>query len=356
MSLRDFIQALDQAGRLVHISPPVSKTYEMAGILKQLEPSPVLFAQNLETGFRVAGNLCCSKADLANYLGIHVSQIIPTFIQAIERRQPCEVTETAACQEVVITDPDLDSLPILRHCEKDGGNYISAGIFIARHPRYGQNIDFHRCMQFSSKEMAVRVVRKRHFDKFLNEQGRVDVAICVGNAPHILAAAATSVELGVNELEIANALQPFKVVKARTVDVFVPAETEFVLEGTVHLDRTHSEGPFVDLTETYDIIRQEPVFEIKTVTHRQDAIWHALLPGALEHKLLMGMPREANHLPQGQRNRPVPGCQRQSGWMLLAARHHPDRQTGRRGWAESHPGGLRRSHLLQARLRGGRRY
>ena len=72
----------------------------------------------------------------------------------------------------------------------------------------------------------------------------------------------------------------------------VPAETEFVLEGTVYLDRLHSEGPFVDLTETYDIVREQPVFVLKTITHRRDAIWHALLPGALEHKLLMGMPRE----------------------------------------------------------------
>jgi predicted aconitase len=76
------------------------------------------------------------------------------------------------------------------------------------------------------------------------------------------------------------------------VDVLVPAESEFVLEGTVYLDRTHPEGPFVDLTETYDVVRQEPVFVVKTITHRADAIWHALLPGALEHKLLMGMPRE----------------------------------------------------------------
>ncbi len=50
--------------------------------------------------------------------------------------------------------------------------------------------------------------------------------------------------------------------------------------------------PFVDLTETYDVIRQQPVFELKALTHRKDAIWQALLPGALEHKLLMGMPRE----------------------------------------------------------------
>jgi len=72
----------------------------------------------------------------------------------------------------------------------------------------------------------------------------------------------------------------------------VPADAEFVLEGTVYAARRHAEGPFVDLTETLDIVRQEPVFEVKAITHRKDAIWQALLPGGLEHKLLMGMPRE----------------------------------------------------------------
>jgi UbiD family decarboxylase len=96
----------------------------------------------------------------------------------------------------------------------------------------------------------------------------------------------------VNELEIANTLEPLQVVKAKTVDVLVPAESEFVIEGTIDLDRLHAEGPFVDLTETYDVIRQQPVLTVWAITHRKDAIWHALLPGALEHKLLMGMPRE----------------------------------------------------------------
>ena len=95
-----------------------------------------------------------------------------------------------------------------------------------------------------------------------------------------------------NELEIANALQPFSATRAKTVDVLVPAEAEFVLEGVVYRDRRHAEGPFVDLTETYDVVRQEPVFVVRAITHRKDAIWQALLPGGLEHKLLMGMPRE----------------------------------------------------------------
>jgi len=128
---------------------------------------------------------------------------------------------------------------------------------IARHPIYGQNVDFHRCMQLSKNELAVRVVRSRHFDAFLQDQKKIDVAICIGNSPNVLAAAATSIQIGIDELEIANALEPLQVVKARTVDIYVPAETEFVLEGTVYLDKKHSEGPFVDLTETYDVIRME---------------------------------------------------------------------------------------------------
>jgi UbiD family decarboxylase len=207
-------------------------------------------------------------------------------------RSACQVIQTASCQDVVEQQPDLDRLPILTHCAGDGGAYISSGVVIARHPRYGQNVDFHRCMQFSKTEMAMSVVRGRHFDAFLEELGQVDVAVCVGTPPNVLAAAATSVEIGVDELQIANALEPLQVVKACTVDVYVPAESEFVLEGTVYRDRRHTEGPFVDLTETQDVVRQEPVFEVKAITHRADAIWQALLPGALEHKLLMGLPRE----------------------------------------------------------------
>jgi UbiD family decarboxylase len=292
MSFRSHLQRLRDDKRLIEVSRPISKIYQVAGVLEKLEPAPLLFEQVVESGFRVAGNLFCTKADFAGYFGIPVSGIIPAMIKAIEGHTPCMVMDSAPCQEVVDLHPDLDDLPILRHCAGDGGNYISSGVFIARHPLHGQNADFHRAMQLSKTEMAVRVVRGRHFDAFLNDLKQVDVAICIGNPPNVLAAAATSVALGVDELEIANALEALPVVKAKTVDVTVPAEAEFVLEGTVYLERRHAEGPFVDLTETYDVVRQEPVFALKAITHRKDAIWQALLPGRLEHKLLMGMPRE----------------------------------------------------------------
>jgi UbiD family decarboxylase len=299
MPLRNYLQQLDAQDRLIHITTPISKKYEIAGVLKKLEPQPVLFHKVIESEFMVAGNLFCGKKPFADYFGIQPQNTIALLSQAIGRPSPSIHIEpgvnknaAAPCQEVVDLDPDLDELPILYHCDGDGGNYISSGVFLARHPVHGQNADFHRAMQFSKKEMAIRVVKGRHFDTFLQDENALNVAVCVGLPPNILAAAATSVSLGVDELSIANALEPFSVIQAKTVDIHVPAEAEFVLEGTVYLDRRHPEGPFVDLTETQDIIRKEPVFVVKAITHRRDAIWHALLPGALEHKLLMGMPRE----------------------------------------------------------------
>lgn len=296
MNLRGHIQNLAARGELVMITEPVSTKHEIAALLKQLEPKTVLFEQVSGFGYRVVGNLFCTKAQFADYYGIDVTEIIPTLIRGIQERSiPTSFVpkgDIPPCQEVVHLEPNLDDLPIPFHFPNDGGPFITAGVVITRHPRYGQNLDFHRCMQFSPTEMAVRVVKGRHFHIFLEELGQVDVAVCVGNTPNILVAAATSVEIGVDELTIANALAPLSVVRAKTVDLMIPAEAEFILEGTVYRDRRHSEGPFVDLTETQDVIRCEPVFEVKAITHRKDAIWQALLPGSLEHKLLMGMPRE----------------------------------------------------------------
>jgi len=292
MTLRDHLKQIREQGKLLQITKPVSKHLQTAGILKVSEPEPVIFQSIIECDYTVMGNLFCTKASFADYLGIPQQDIIPTLTRAIDEHKPPQVVSSAPCQEVVIRQPNLDKLPILFHCEGDGGPYITSGVMVAGYPEYGQNLDFHRCMQFSKREMAVRVVKTRHFDIFLQDQGAVDVAICIGVAPNILVAGATSVEIGVDELDIANALEPFNVVKTLTSDLMIPTEAEFVIEGTIYRDRRHAEGPFVDLTETQDVVRQEPVMEVKCITHRENPYWHALLPGGLEHKLLMGMPRE----------------------------------------------------------------
>jgi len=292
MGFREYINQIDEKALLRNVNIEVSKKLEISGILKAIEPTPVMFNNIKESKFRVIGNLFCTKNVIASYFGVTPADLIPMLSKAISNRTKPEIVTNAPCQEIVEANVELNKIPILFHCEKDGGNYISSAVVVTRDPDYGQNLDFHRAMQFSNEKFATRIVKGRHFSKFLEKNGELEVAFCIGNTPNILIAGATSVDIGVDELEIANALEPIKVVKANSVDLLVPAEAEFVLEGRVYLEERHSEGPFVDLTETYDMIREEPVFEVKKITHRKDAIWQALLPGALEHKILMGMPRE----------------------------------------------------------------
>ena len=292
MDLREFIAQQESRGRLLRIKEPVSKQSDAAGLLKQLDGQPVLLEKIEGSEFPVLGNPFSSKQLIADYFGIKPEEIIPKMINAIDNLSAPEETSEAPAQEVEIDDVDLDKLPILFHCEKDGGNYIASGIMIAKDAELGQNVSFHRAMQIGKNKFVIRILQ-RNLMEFINRAGgKLKVSFCVGNPVNILLAAATSLPLGTNELEFANALQPFKVVKSKNSDILIPAQTEIVFEGYISLEEKHDEGPFVDLTEMYDIVRQEPVFTVEKITHRKDAIYHALLPGCLEHKLLMGMPRE----------------------------------------------------------------
>ncbi len=292
MILEKFIETLKKDEKITVVKKPISKNFEIAGVLKTLEPQSLLFENVEDCEFRVSGNLFCTKSQIADYFGIETQEIIPTLANAIDNRSLPEEIDDAPCQEVVESNVDLNKLPILFHNKVDGGPYISSGVVVASDPEFGQNLDFHRAMQIEKNKMVARVVKGRDFAKFLEKNGEIDVAFCIGNTPEVLIAAATSVKTGINELEIANALRPLRVTKAKTTDLLIPADCEFVIEGRIFYEERHDEGPFIDLTETVDVIREEPVFEVKKITHRKTAIWQALLPGRSEHKVLMGMPRE----------------------------------------------------------------
>ena len=293
MDFREYIQELDNENKLLKIKKEVSTNVEAAAVLKTAEPRPVIF-ENLKNypGFRIAGNIFSTKESIANYFGITTAELIPHLTNAIDNRRSPEEISNPPCQEVTMNIVDLDQLPILVHNDRDGGRYISSAVVITKDPEYGQNLDFHRAMQVGKDKMSTRIIKGRDFYRFLERNGEIEAAFCLGNTPNVLVAAATSVETGINELEIANVLGLTRVTKAKTLDLLIPADCEIVLEGTVSMDERAPEGPFIDLTETYDHERQEPVFTVKTITYRKNPIWQALLPGALEHKVLMGMPRE----------------------------------------------------------------
>jgi UbiD family decarboxylase len=121
--------------------------------------------------------------------------------------------------------------------------------------------------------------------------GELDVAICLGLDPTVLLAASISAG-DVDEVEIANSMKPLKLVKCISNDLLVPADAEIILEGILTTKEKHEEGPFPDISGTFDKVRQEPVVLIKKVTRRKDAMYQGLLPAYNEHRLLMGMPKE----------------------------------------------------------------
>jgi 2,5-furandicarboxylate decarboxylase 1 len=145
-------------------------------------------------------------------------------------------------------------------------------------------------MLIGEDRVAARIL-PRHLDEYIR-RGNREVGISFGNHPAFLFAAAVSCEIGKSELAIANKLKETKYVKCLTNDSLVPADCELVLEGTV-TDELVDEGPFTDITGAYDIVRKQRVIKINRVTHRKNPIYQAILSGGSEHRILMGMPREA---------------------------------------------------------------
>jgi UbiD family decarboxylase len=142
------------------------------------------------------------------------------------------------------------------------------------------------------RRFVARIVEGRGTHTALEKAGRdLPIAIAVGSPIQVLLAAAMSPRKGFDELSIANALAPTPLVRCQTVDLEVPAGAELILEGRI-TDSLTDEGPFPDLTGTMDGVRQQPIIEIDHITHRVDPVFHALLPSGMEHKNLMGMPRE----------------------------------------------------------------
>jgi 2,5-furandicarboxylate decarboxylase 1 len=264
----------------------------MAGIINALGERPVYFENVKESSYPVVAGLVSSKELICRSLGITKDQLLPKLSSAIEHPVPPQVMPKGACQEVVETNVDLTKLPIMRYTEKDGAKYIASAVAIVKDPELGRNMCFHRLMLKDKNHFVARIVENRGTDSALKKAGgELDIAICIGNSTATLLSAATTLPMGVDELGMANALEKTELVKCKTVDLEVPADCEFVLEGRITKEKA-TEGPFLDLTGIVDRVRQQPVIEIKCITHRQNPIYQTILAGKNEHKFLMGMPKE----------------------------------------------------------------
>ncbi len=289
--MRGYIAELEKAGQIAHVRREVSAVHELAAVAGKLDGKPLVFDRVRESkDFKVVTGICASRASLARALGVDEDKLLRRVLQGIEDPRPVETVDNAPCQEVVEDEVDLRRIPILTHYEMDAGAYVTAGIAIARDKEYGYNASYHRLLRLDKDRVAVRIL-PRHLDEFIRRGAR-EVAISIGNHPAFLFASGVSCELGKSELEIANSLKEMRFVRCMTNEGLVPADSELVLEGVI-TDEMVDEGPFPDIIGSYDIVRKQRVIQIRRVTHRKNPLYQEILPGGVEHRFLMGTPREA---------------------------------------------------------------
>ncbi len=299
MDLHDFIEVARGQGVLVEIEREVDPYLEMAREIAAVDGRPVLFTCVRDSRFPVVSGVCSDRRYFGLALDVPTDQIIFRLADALESPQPPPVWAAGPCQEVAQPEVDLEALPFLTHYPDDAGAYASAAVVFINDPETGPNASYHRLLRLGKDRVTARIVERRGTDAAWRRlvlsgaagyEDGLPVSICIGLPLHVLLAASMAPPVGVDELTIAQALADTPIVRGAN-GICVPAAAEFVLEGRITRELV-SEGPFVDLTGTYDFVRQQPVIEIDRVTHRRDAIYQALLPGKLEHRLLMGMPRE----------------------------------------------------------------
>lgn len=290
MSFRTFINQLKENGKLVEIFQSVSPRFEASKIAKNTK-TPVLFHDI--SGSKVIMNLLGSRDELASMLGVPKEEIIKKLSEVSPEGEVKLVSESPTL-EVIEDQVDLTKLPILTHFEKDGAPYITAGIVVSE---YGGTINasIHRLMLAGKDKLAARLVPPRHtylLHKKAAEKGEpLPVAIVLGCDPTIIYATSTRVPVG-KEFEYAAALRGAPIELFECANGVKVPHAEIVLEGYIDPVERIDEGPFVDITGTYDVVRKEPVIHITRVIHRKDPIYHGILPAGPEHLLMMGVPYE----------------------------------------------------------------
>ncbi len=236
----------------------------------------------------VAKNFASSREVISRYLGIKKEHLVKFLAES--RRG--EVVKVEFEYEGL---RNLSELPVIKYFEGDGGRYITAGVVVAcRNPEdlKTYNASIHRLMVVGEKKLAARLVPPRHTYLLWREaveRGKdLEVAICIGTHPLFMLASSTRVPEGEEFFYAAGLMGKLEVSE---VDGIYCPESEVVIRGRITAE-TVDEGPFVDITGTYDRVRKEPVVEVDRIYAKEDFIYYSITPASKEHQILMGLPAE----------------------------------------------------------------
>jgi UbiD family decarboxylase len=290
--LRAFLQKIETEGELVQIERPVDPRYEVGAIcfteLQQrgLEHNrALLFTHVVGSKTPLAVNLVASPKRFFAALGVNDRrEFRALWNQANQTLLPPVVVgkEEAPCQQEVLEGDEIDllnfSVPIWN--EKDGGPFFDLPCIFSRDPENGErNCGIYRMMvnpDRKSTGLSAAPYRHvtRHWTKAFAQGKPLPIAVAIGVDPLLTIAAAAPVPTGVDEMALAGALkgQPIPMVPCRTIPLEVPAGAEIVFEGEICSESFQEEGPFGEVNGYYTGTYWRPVFRVRCITHRRDAI------------------------------------------------------------------------------------
>ena len=306
-SLRAFVEALERAGELHRVDVPVDPYLEIAEITDRVVKAggPALLFTNVQgSKFPVLTNQFGSRKRMSTALGAEdldeaaerIRKMLDLSIPASAMERigkllslaplaaaiPKTVT-SGSCQDVVIDEPDLTQLPVLTTWPLDAGPFITLPLVITKDPQSERsNVGMYRMQVYNARETGMHWQRHKQGRAHAKSWGdRIPVAVAIGADPVLTYAATAPLPPVVDEFLFAGLLRgkPVKLVQCKTVDLKVPADAEFVLEGYVDNTDLRTEGPFGDHTGVYSLADTYPTFHVQCITHRRDPIYAATVVG-----------------------------------------------------------------------------
>jgi 4-hydroxy-3-polyprenylbenzoate decarboxylase len=312
-NLQEFIKKLEDAGELVRIREYVNPHLEITDITDRISKvyGPALLFENTGYDFPVLINSMGTEKRMAMALGVEklddvaheIEHLFKTMtgpknsfmeklkmlpqLGEIASWMPKEVSGRGACQEVVMKQPDITKLPVLTCWPEDGGPFVTLPVIQTRDPHTGiRNVGLYRMQVFEPTMTGMHwhrhKVSARHFNEYKKLKQRMPVAVTIGGDPAYTYSATAPLPDGVDEFMLAGFLRKKRVelVKCLTIDMHVPADVDFVIEGYVDPEEDFIlEGPFGDHTGYYSLADFYPRFHITAITYRKNPVFLCTIVG-----------------------------------------------------------------------------
>ncbi|MDB9438618.1 UbiD family decarboxylase [Dolichospermum lemmermannii CS-548] len=313
--LRGFIKILEERGQLKRISALVDPDMEIAEISNRMlqKGGPGLIFENVKgASFPVAVNLMGTVERICWAMNMEKPEELETLgkkLSMLQQPKPPKKISQAIdfakvlfdvikakpgrdffppCQQVVVAgnDLDLNKLPLIRPYPGDAGKIITLGLVITKDCETGiPNVGVYRLQLQSQNTMTVHWLSvrggARHLRKAAERGKKLEVAIALGVDPLIIMAAATPIPVDLSEWLFAGLYggSGVNLAKCKTVDLEVPADSEFVLEGTITPGEVLPDGPFGDHMGYYGGVEDSPLVRFQCMTHRRDPIYLTTFSG-----------------------------------------------------------------------------